>query len=257
MTATITANAVVLTAPPPHVELTVAGMAGTTVTISRVDAAGNRFPVRTANPATLTSGGWVGFDYEAPFGQSVKYSAKSDTADTAVSSHVTVNMGQPWLIHPGIPALSQQVDVVTLGDRTTDTNQGVHVVLGRADPVVITDGVRRSPTFDLTLRTGTLSDEQALTTLLADASVLLLQVAYGSTDRTFYGWVGIGTVVQSNVVDWFGTQYLSWLLPCTVTDVPSGLLQATYTWADVIAQYATWADVIAAKATWRDLIAGS
>lgn len=236
---------------PPRIALSVSGFTGdSTVTIVRVDASGNQYPVRTGNPATLASGTWVGYDYEAAFGQPVTYLATGgNTATTALSSVVTLNVTTPWLIHPGIPALSQPLDCAPLGDRTRATNQGVFTPLGRADAVTISDGVRRSPTYNLTVYTHSLDEEAGLLDLLADSSVLLLQMAYPNIARTLYEWVAIGDVGESSVNGWFGGPDVAWTLPCTVSAAPTGLLQAQWTLGGINAAYATLGAINAAYAT--------
>jgi hypothetical protein len=239
---------------PPRILLNLTGFLGSTVTIQRIDSSGNRSPVRLANPGTLNAGSWVGYDYEAPFNRPVRYEA---TATLVVTSDpVTLTATRPWLIHPGVPALSQPVALTAPPTRTRETNQGVHSVLGRSTPIVITDGARRAPTFDLALHTDTLDAELALDTLLSDAAVLLLQITYPGVTRTDYWWVAVGSCTAAPMADFYhdDAEVAQWTLSCTVTDAPSGLLQSQRSWADLIAEEATWADVVADFATWRDVI---
>jgi hypothetical protein len=242
---------------PARVVLQVAGIpvGSTSVTIVRVDQAGNQSPVRTANPGTLSGGSWVGYDYEAPYGQQVTYLATPDSSAAVTSAAVTLDVRTPWLLHPGVPALSMPITVESRGDRTRATNTGVHQILGRATPITISDGKRKAPTFEIVVRTGSLTEEAALMALLDDTSTLLLQIRYPNITRTTYKWVSIGDVTTADVVQGFyGSQYLRWTLPCTETVQPSGLLQAQWTWADVLANYPTWNDVKTGYATWSGVI---
>lgn len=243
MTAAITATPDLVNSPP-RMQLAVSGMAGASVvTVSRVDADGTMTAVRTANPATLAAGSWVGFDYEAPFNVNVHYVANPDVGTNATSSTVKLDPDAPWLIHPGIPDLSVPLDMAPLGDRTRSTNQGVHQPLGRADAVVITDGVRRLPTFDLTCYTHTLLDYDAMGALIGDASVLLLQISYPNMGRTFYGWVSIGDTTDSDMSGYWHDYNVRWTLPCTSTSAPAGLLQSQWTLGDLAANFATLGDI--------------
>lgn len=241
---------------PPRMLIDLKGALGSTVTISRVDAAGNTTPIRLANPGELSGGAWVGYDYEAPFGQPVRYRAVADQSNIVITSDdAMLDVSAPWLIHPGLPDLSVPLSVAKVGDRTMGVNQGVFNVLGRSDAVTVTDYARQSPVFDLQVLTGTQEAEDALQDLLADSSALLLQIIYPDIRRTIYRWVSIGPVTQSWLVeDYYGSDDLMWTLPCTVTSRPSGLLQSQRTWADVVAENATWADVVTRYATWRDVI---
>ena len=249
---------------PPRVLLTAITLASSTVTINRVDAAGNQTPVRTANPATLVSDLWVGYDYEAPYNEPVTYIAVSDTGESYTSNTVTVSSDVGWLVHPGTPALSipltlgaepADFTIESVGTKTRATNIGVHNVLSSRTPITVSDGQRRAPTFDVTIRSTSLDAETALVAILDDAGVLLLQIVGPATDRSIYEWVSIGDITEAPLIDgYFPGQYERWVLPCTVTTAPSGLLQAEWSWADVITGYATWQDVLDAFPTWQDLI---
>lgn len=238
----------------PRIALTIGGMVGTSVTIVRTDPAGNTAPVRSANPAMLSGGAWVGWDYEAPFQVPVTYTATSDSGDKVTTPPQTLAVATPWLIHPGIPDLSRPVTIADLGDETGPSSSGAHYVLGRPNPIVIGGGARRGATFNLVLRTYTQYEAESLTALLADDSVLLLQVAYPFTALTDYRWVAVGDAVKHRVSRDYDDPGALWTLPCTVTDPPIGLLRPQWTWADVIANYPTWADVEANFATWQDVI---
>jgi hypothetical protein len=227
---------------PPRILLTVYAPAATQVTITRINADGARSTVRDANPKMLVGGVAPVYDYEAPFGQPVTYTATTDATASLATAPVTLAVTQPWLLHPGIPNLSQPVTVRTIGDQTSDTLQGVHYVLGRDKPVVISDGVRHASTFDLTLKTSTQADGLMLEGLLSDASPLLLQAAYPYTGETFYGWVSIGGVTRSPY-NRFIHPGVVWTLSCTEVDRPAGLLQTQRTLADVAAQFLTLAEV--------------
>lgn len=252
MSAALTAT-VDTASTPPRVLLDVTGMAGATVTITRTDPAGNTVTVREADGAALVAGAFTVYDYEAQYQVANTWTATSDTADSA-SDTATLAVTQPWLIHPGVPSLSRAVQVAQRGDRTRDTSTGVHTILGRADPIAVSDGARKSATFPLTLATSTLTEEADLTALLADASPLLLQIGYSGVDRAEYCWVSIGQVVQSDAVDWFGNEHSHWTLPCTVVAAPTGSQQAERTYADMLADFATYADTDAAYATYHDLL---
>lgn len=61
---------------PPRVLLSVdANLGGSTVSVVRLDPDGRTRPVRGGDPGTITAEAWTGFDYEAPFGAPVTYSA--------------------------------------------------------------------------------------------------------------------------------------------------------------------------------------
>lgn len=258
--ATFTATAEPLNVPP-RVRLDISAFTGSTVGhVTRIDAAGGVAKVRAGDPVALTSGAAVLYDYEAKFGQAFTYTIYTDAGvglNGMTSNSVTLAVYTPWLLHPGVPNLSQKVTISSMGDQTLDATRGVHTVLGRADPIVITDGVRRSPTFDLTLRTKSDAAEAGLLTLLQDGSPLLLQATYGTMKGTSYNWVSVGAVTRVDMVPFFDNTDVQWTLPCTVTSAPAGLLQTQRTWGDLLAEYpSTWRQVTSAYATWRGALTG-
>lgn len=241
---------------PPRVLLTVTGAPGTTVTVVRVNADRSRDVVReTDGGKQLTGGAANAYDYEVQYGVPATYvaTANDSSGTSSTSAPVTVAAG-PWLLHPGIPDLSQPITVRLIGDETYDTGDGVHYVLGREKPIVISDGVRHSPTFDVVVKTTTTTDAEALRELLADSSPLLLQVSYGYSDELVYRWVTVGQVVRAPL-NRFVHPTVLWTLPCTEVDAPVGALQDQRTIADVTAQFAgrTLADIAATYLTLRDL----
>jgi hypothetical protein len=242
---------------PPRYLIQVTGAAGSTATVYRRTGAGDPVPVRTANPAELIGGDWTGYDYEASYGQAVFYDVvESDGTTTTTTAAALREWGvqTPWLIHPGIPSLSRPLKGVTVGDETQDSTQAAHVVLERRDPVVLSDGVRHLPTFQLTVKTFTTADENDLMALLADGGVLLLQVLFPFTTLFEYWWVSIGTIVKARQTMDFGEPYKLWTLPCTASAPPTGSQQSERVWSDLLVDFDTWADVKVAYATWADLL---
>jgi hypothetical protein len=238
---------------PPRIQLDISGLSGATVTVVRVEPDGSRVSVRGQAPGPLAGGSTVAFDYDAPFNRPVYYVA-TGSGTPVTSATVTLTVNQPWLIHSGVPSLSCPLDIESFGDRTRDTNQGVFRPLGRQTAVVISDGVRHSAEYELRVRTSSEAQEMAMDALLDDASPLLLQVAYPGIARTRYEWVSIGQVTTSNIVDWFGNNFVRWVLPCTVTDAPVGELQAQRTLGNLAADFATLGDIAGAYATLRDIL---
>lgn len=259
MTAAITATPDLVNWPPRMV-LNVSGMTGTSLTVVRVDADGTRITVRSANPATLSGGGQVVYDYEMRDGAQATWIATTNLDAVGASVTATMPTSAPRLVHPGIPSLSVPITVAGIGDETMDVVQGVHRPLGRASAIVITDARRHEPTFDLTVRTTSQQDEAALRSILADASTLLLQISYDPSSgvtRTKYHWVSVGSVTKSHMVPTFvapAGDLMQWTLPCVVSSRPSGSLQPQRTWADITATYGYNRDLVGTFGTWRDVI---
>jgi hypothetical protein len=213
-------------------------------------------PVRTATggPLPLSGGVALVYDPEMPLGQPVTYSSTESPA--VVSAAVTVDSLRAWLVHPGLPELSQPIFVSELSARKQAVQRGVFQPLGRRSPVVQTDGARKTPEYQLDVLTRTVDERAALDALLWDAGVLLLNVPAGKGWGVTSEYVSVGDVTESRVERYLGHAERVWSLPCTVVDRPLGGSQAERTWADVIVDNATWADVLGKYPTWLDLLAG-
>jgi hypothetical protein len=240
-------------ASPPYIEVDLTGFLGTMAELTRIDQAGNRVPVRLANPASLDGGSWFGQDYEAPYGVPCTYECVASL--TQVSDPVTLDVETPWLIHPGVPTLSQPLILTAVPQRSFESNQGVHNVMGASKPVVVTDGARRAATYDLAARTETESAALGLEALLLDTQVLLLQIRYAESHRTFYEWVAVGTVTTSSLTDFFGDDLLNWQLSITVTNSPDDANQGARTLAALAAEFSTLHEIAINYATLADIIA--
>lgn len=239
-------------ADPPRILLDLVGFLGTTATVTRIDQAGNRSPVRLANPVTLDAGTATFEDYEVPFGQPVRYEVAATL--TVMSDPVQLDITVPWLIHPGLPDLSIPITVAGRDDRVYAANQGAFKVMGRAAPLIRSDGVRAEPTYNLTLSTTSTEQTAALKAILGDSSTLLLQIPADD----IYEWVAVGDLSEADVVPFFmapvaTAKYRHWTLPVTVTDAPEGLLQAQRTLADLAAEFGTLQEIYDNYATLRDV----
>lgn len=258
MTVTVTPTAEPSTGPsdPPRVRLDITDSGGlTSATITRLDPDGRTRAVRTGdgNPATLSGGLALLYDYEAPFG-AVSYSSLESPG--TVSAQVTLAESRVWLIHPGVPELSTPVTVVALGPRTAAVQRGVHRPLGRATAVVQTDGARKAAEWTLTLLTTSDDERLTLQDLVFDASVLLLNVPADKGWGAEYEYVSIGDIEEQRVSRFAGEPLRRWELPCTVVDRPVGGTQAERTYADVLVDNTSYATVMTRYGRYLDLLAG-
>lgn len=111
---------------PPRVLLELSAVSASTATVLRTDPDGRTRPVRAAEPATLTSGAWVGFDYEAPFGVPVTYSVllpNGTTESTNVARGKTTTLPggyDPQKVTDGNIASDQFAGIDGTGVATTD-----------------------------------------------------------------------------------------------------------------------------------------
>lgn len=246
---------------PPRVKIDVTDTGTptvTSVTVTRLDPSGFTSTVRTpdGNPLVLTTSGSnrIGtvYDYEMPLGSPVTYSLVQNTASTAT---VTVTSSLIWLVHPGVPALSMPITVASLGSRVRRVKQGVFFPMGRANPVVVTDGSRKGVAGSLDIQTFTLAELGALEALTADGGVLLLNIPAGLNWGIPTSYIAIGDMEEARLVDYGPEPRRYVTLPFQVVDSPIGGSQAQWTWANVTAQYATWSALMAGEPTWADVLA--
>lgn len=228
----------------------------TTTTITRLNPDGTTSPVRTPDGSPVSVSGGVGlvYDYEAPYGQVVTYSSVETPGN--VTGPVSVPVTVPWLIHPGVPALSQPIDLLpgSLMDEAYPSRQAVYWPMGRSTPVVVTDGARKSASSTLVLLTQTSTALAGMRALLADASVLLLNLPAGLGMEFNTCYVAPGDVKVSRLTDVNADIMRSFTIPFTVVARPGGGTQSQRTLADLLvypsitalnAQYATLADLLA------------
>lgn len=294
MTALITAT-LDPTNLPPRVQLDVTGSPGVTVTITRTDPDGGTRPVRTAESAQLVSGAFTCYDYESPFDPGgnarITYSAQPSGGSAAFTTTVAaLQITQAWLIHPGVPDLSQPINGTSLSTVTSMSGATLHNVPGRSNPVPVSDGVRKGATFNLLLKTtatagtspifpsssifpdtslfpsGTVfpdgplgpwvSSTAALYDLLADTAPLLLQLVYPYTTAVEYKWINVGQVTEDRRSNDFGDPRRIMTLECAEVDRPAGGIASQRTWADLLAECSTWRDVLNRYATWHGVLTG-
>jgi hypothetical protein len=249
---------------PPRVRLDVVDSGTPAIfaaTVVRLDPDGRTTEVRTAdgNPLPLSTFGatrvGLAYDYEAPFDQPVSYSTLENPA--TVSAEVTVNETRIWLISPGVPALSMPVSLLagSLQEEEWAVAQTVHWPMGRALPVVHTDGVRKAAASSLTVEIDTLEDLRGLTALLADTGPLLFNIppSYGLGVDTCY--IAVGAVRNARVTDIGSDPYRAVELPFQVVDRPAGGTQAQRTYADLLV-YPTYTALQAAYPTYAALLSG-
>lgn len=245
---------------PPRVLLALTYTGQTSATIVRNDPDGSQTPVRLAEPATLDgSGSWVGYDYESWFGSSTTYTATTG-AGSITSSAMTLSVADVWLRHPGVPALSCLVDFQGDGTPVRSVVQAVLEPLGRTNPIVVSDGQRKSKRGEITLRTKSDAEHDALLALVDDVTPLLLDVppakAFGA-DLT-HQYLAIGDLTQSRLrPDYYPHPWRIWTAPYIVVGRPAGGIQSQRTYATVLAEAATYQAVLTARATYTALLTGS
>jgi hypothetical protein len=242
---------------PPRVRLDVTATGTptvTAVTVTRLDPDGRWRRVRTADdgPQPLTSGAATLYDSEAPAGSPVTYTVAQENQPTATA---TLPAAGPWLIHPGVPSRSVPL-VLRAGSNAEEDwgmEQGIHKVLYREKPVVISGGPRSAPASSLIVEVGNADQLRALRLLLSDGSPLFLNGAAAVGIDPVY--IAVGAVRNARQSD-IGTDPQRDLeLPYLVVDRPVGGTRIGVLWSDVDTANPSWNALDAAVDSWADLAA--
>lgn len=245
---------------PARVRLDIADTgtpAFTSTTVTRLNPDGTVSPVRTTdgNPVTISGGTGLVYDYEVPYGEIVTYSSVETPAN--ISAGVTVPIARPWLIHPGVPVLSQPIlfGRGSFATRVRPAKKAVYWPMGRSTPVSIGDGSRKSVQSQLVLQVTTQTDLAELQDLFADASVLMLNIppSLGYNFSTCY--IDCGDTEEAFASPILTEQYATISMPFTVVARPAGGTQSQRTYLDWLA-YPTYAALRVQYATYAAALAG-
>lgn len=196
------------------------------------------------------------YDYEYTPGVVNTYRAQALTAGGAVIATATTTITHApagvWLKNAARPYLNRAVTVHQYSDITRPARGGVLEILGRRDPVAVTE-VRGSRRFDLILRADTTDEVAAIELALSFGDPVYLQPPAGSAvPGPLWAFVGDVTTDKGGEHQ-LPLRFLT--LPLIEVEAPDAAIVGTgITWAGVTGAYATWSAVTAAKATWLALM---
>lgn len=258
MTQTLTAAAE-LSYSPPRVRLDFTDTSGTpvtSVTITRQDASGRSYTVRTSDGGPLVVSGGVAtvWDYEVPYGQTVTYSTDISGGPTATAM---LAVTRPWLIHPGVPSRSITFThgAGSHASETWDIVQGSFTVLRRSTPIITTGGARVAAASTLVILISNAAELSALSLLLSDGSPLYLNVPPALSWGVESCYIAVGRAQVDRQVPVLTGRYRAVTLPYQVVARPGGGTQAGIIWDTIAGQYAAWTDLAATGLTWAQLVA--
>jgi hypothetical protein len=177
--------------------ISISGLTGwSSFSVIRTNPNGSQVTIRSANgisPGTADT--WAGFDVEAPLGQACTYTVVVQQPQPDGTT-TTYQISQPSVIIPVSPAtgwlkslsqsaLNAQVVVQTLSDVKRPSRQQTYPVVGRANPVVVSD-VLTGRTGTLSLMTTGTTDYQAVYNLLQPGTTLFFQATPGDNFTDMY-----------------------------------------------------------------------
>ena len=190
---TITATATVEMGLPSRVLISASSSPAVTdlVTVTRTHEDGSEHRVILEDNAKII-GTFVGYDYHAPFNQTVTYTV-SAAGQTGTTSPVTIVSENTWLIHPSDPALSVIVHKIMgpVPTRKRPTRARQYDILGSKLRVQGSSYPRRGETGEITLKCLTLEDQEAFDALVANDWPILLNAHY-SEGYLGWKWISVG-----------------------------------------------------------------
>lgn len=203
--------------------------------------------VRGGSAVPVTAGSAAVDDYE--FVPAVVNYYRVTAGATVFTTTVTPAQSGVWLKSIIRPFLNRAVHVVSHSDIRRTARNGVFEVIGRSDPVAVTD-VRSSRSWEMTVWVDSVSDADALELVFASGDPLYVQTDAAHDIPAGYVVVGdltrrrYGTVSTRRFFD----------LPMRNVAAPGpDVVGATVTWETLIAEFGTWANVLAEFGTWADV----
>jgi hypothetical protein len=240
-----------------RVAVSAIGSTTATVTVDRTTDGINYTTVRGAGALVKQADSTVAVDdYEFPDGVPVTYRSRGWTSAGALTATSTATItpslaGLVWLKSAGRPFLNRVVTVVGVSTVAYPSRGSVFDVLGRRDPVAVAE-VRGSRRFEITVRTETVAEADALETVLSYGDPMFLHVpATAPMPRSGHFHVGDVSAARAGRVRG-PVRY--WAIPLVEVEAPDQTIVGyTITWQGVVNMYATWQDVVNGNATWTAL----
>jgi hypothetical protein len=221
--------------------------------LSRTGPSGQAAYVRGYNPFTFTAGQTeiIVRDYEAPLGVPLTYTGTFDVAGSYTNSLTIVHETcEFWLVDLAQSANSQVVTVESLAELEYDVPAGVHQVLARRAPIVVSDAAH-TPTFELDFLTVTDDQRDRARAALGNGVPVLLRTppeqGIGNLYLSVTNFKEQRIVTSGTVQDRrFAVSGVQVERPDPALYVPTG--PATY--ESVKATYATYAALNAGRASY-------
>jgi hypothetical protein len=197
-------------------------------------------------------------DYEFAAGQATTYrirvlSTPENVPEVTLSAvTVTLPATNPgvWLKFIVQPALNQQVQLIDWGEIARPTRVTLYDVVGRTDPVAVTD-VHGSRRITVTLRTSTNDEAERLDDALSQGRPLFLHVPANVALPSVYAVAGDYAASRPSKT----TQVRFWQVALIeVSPPPPSAVAPPTTWQNILDSYGTWQEVIDAFPTWQDVV---
>lgn len=221
-----------------------------TITVTRTGPDGVSVVVRGAQNVTPISGSLTTYDYEAPLGMDVTYTASSG-AEVAVGTPapVRLDVDTPVLSHPSLLSLTQAV-VIASDDPEWEASTVLHRIHLRRDPVASVQPLRRRG-GTLTLFLPDVAAADALMAAWADGWPLLLRVPCSNVRG---GWLSAESISESATGSPAAPGRTATIRYQVVAEPPvAAYITSRWTFEDVPLAHGTFGDVTVAYRSFADL----
>lgn len=219
--------------------------------LTRTDANGTR-AVRMREGDGIVGGALLVTDYEAALSGPVSYTV---TTTEAVTTTTSLDVAQTWLTVPVVPTYSYPVDLVTGYEANSEPTTTVHLIIGRADPI-LSLGVMRMRSGRLDLWCASYDDAEAIVGVYSRGQVVMLRQPDHPGLDMYHAATGAVRVTPHPE----NTPTRRWAVEVSYTEVkaPSAPLAGAlgWTYAQATAAYPTYGDSMAAFPTYGDLYIG-
>lgn len=193
-------------------------------------------------------------DYEFPAGVDVEYGIEGlDDQDRVIQSATVKRLAVgdvAWLKFVANPQLNRRIDLVKWGATQRSSRQDIYEVIGRSDPVVVTD-VHSSRRVPIEIITHSPEETEDLDEALKEGHPIFLQIPAGLQLRTMYASVGDYSCEPLRL----SSPRSRWTLPLTeVSPPPFTLSGSTATYATVLADHLSYEALMSAVDRYRELV---
>jgi len=192
-------------------------------------------------------------DYEFPSGVDLDYRIQGVTVTGSVTQTATVRRqsiaDSVWIKFITSPALNQRLEFMGRGEVTRASRTAVYDVVGRSDPVVVSD-VHSSRRMTIRCKAETAAQAAALDHALRTGLPCYLQVPENLNAPSMYAAIGDYSHEPPTLKSRRNIFTISLI---EVAAPPPTIVSPGATWAQLLADFATWEDVMAAVPTWMDI----
>lgn len=183
------------------------------------------------------------------------------TALAQTASPTRLEPADAWLVHPGLPDISMPLSaadtsmagIIDIAPVEQTSNATVHKILGSSTPVPTTTGGRTAARTGMSIITVTQPEAAAMDTLLASDVPLLIQIPPSWQLDFDNGFYAVGGVEADRTGEYASPRRVVTFPLRSVQSPVVDVVDAGWTYADLINTYIDYASVLDGFASYADL----